>query len=975
MLAGPEGERLWDYWQHQLAGAPQTLDLPTDRPRPPIQTFHGGIERLTLSDELAHRLRALAQTEGATLYMALLAAFQVLLFRYSGQDDFLIGSPTAGRGRAQLADLVGYFVNPVALRADLSGSPSFSDVVRRVRQTALGALKHQEYPFALLVERLQPLRDPSRSPLFQVMFVLEKAQRLAPQSAPVLAQGRAGARLELADITLEPVELDPQAAQFDLMLMVEEAGATLAATLHYNSDLFEATTIVHMARVFQSLLAQLVDQPDQPVATVPLLSEEQRRQLLVDWNTTAARVPPVQGIHHMVAAQAARTPDAVALAVGEQRLTYRELDQRVNRLAQHLQRLGVGPDGLVGICMDRSADLVVALLAVLKAGGAYLPLDPAYPAERLQSMLEDAQPRVVLVATNEERGTRNEERGTRNEDGRRTTIGAERSDAGIPSVVDPFDFARDKPWSVVDLIADGPTIAQAADTAPDSGITPDNLAYVIYTSGSTGRPKGVAITHRNAVALIQWAHLFFAPEELAGVLASTSICFDLSIFELFVPLSRGGTVIVCENLLQLPALPAAQQVTLINTVPSAMAELLRFGDLPPTVRTVNLAGEPLPNRLAQHIYQQPTVQRVLNLYGPSEDTTYSTVALVERGADDMPPIGRPIANTQVYLLDDRLQPAPVGVPGEVYIGGAGLARGYLNRPALTAECFIPDPFGEAPGARLYRTGDLARFRPDGTIEYLRRIDHQVKIRGYRIELGEIEALLSRHPAVSEAAVIAREEVPGDKRLVAYVVPKDEGGRRKAEDAVRSVSPSAFSLQPSAFLRAWLHDRLPDYMVPSAFVALDSMPLTPNGKLNRRALPPPDQSRPALAQLYVAPSTPVEEALARIWAGVLGLDRVGVNDNFFELGGHSLLATQVLARVRESFPAELPLHSLFEEPTVARLAQTIEQLRNESNERASSSIHARPRGSNRREQLLAQIAQLSEQEASQLLQEKKGAQHP
>jgi len=566
-----------------------------------------------------------------------------------------------------------------------------------------------------------------------------------------------------------------------------------------------------------------------------------------------------------------RTPGAVAVVFEGERLTYAELNRRANQLAHCLQKLGVGPEVLVGICVERSLETVVGLLGILKAGGAYVPLDPVYPEERLAFMLEDAQVPVLLTQ--------------------------QRLVEGLP----------EHEASVVCLDMDCEAIAGESEDNLASGVIADNLAYVIYTSGSTGRPKGVAIAHRSTVALLHWAEEVFRAEDLAAVLASTSICFDLSVFELFVPLSRGGKVILTENALQLPNLPAAEEVTLINTVPSAITELLRAGgDLPASVRTVNLAGEVLRTQLVQRIYQQDTIQRVFDLYGPSEDTTYSTFAL--RSASGPYTIGRPIANTQVYLLDANLRPVPVGVPGELHIGGAGLARGYLNRPELTAESFIPNPFSYGSGARLCKTGDLARYLPDGNIEFLGRIDHQVKIRGFRIELGEIEAVLGQHPDVRETAVLAREDKPGDKRLVAYVVPRD--------------------VQVPAIieLRRFLKEKLPDYMVPSAFVPLDALPLTPNGKVDRRALPVPDMARPEQEEAYVAPRTPAQEVLAGIWAEVLKLEQVGIHDDFFDLGGHSLLATQVISRVRDTFQLRLSLRNFFDGPTVADLAEIIETVR-------------------------------------------------
>jgi amino acid adenylation domain-containing protein/non-ribosomal peptide synthase protein (TIGR01720 family) len=575
--------------------------------------------------------------------------------------------------------------------------------------------------------------------------------------------------------------------------------------------------------------------------------------------------PRERCIHQLVEAQVEQTPEAVAVVCDDQWLSYRALNRRANQLAHHLQGLGVGPEGRVGVCMERSLELVVGLLGILKAGGAYVPLDPTYPPERLAFMLEDAQVAVLLTQAHLE--------------------------ATLPQTGAQV-LCLDREWE---------RIGRASRVNPASGVQLNNLAYVIYTSGSTGIPKGVAIEHHSPVALLEWSRKVFTPEELVGVLASTSICFDLSVFELFVPLSWGGKVILAENALQLPALPMGQEVTLVNTVPSAMAELVRSEGVPISVRAVNLAGEPLQNTLVQRIYQQESIQRVFNLYGPSEDTTYSTFALMSKGREETPSIGRPITNTQVYLLDRQLRPVPIGVPGELYIGGDGLARDYFHRPELTAEKFLPHPFSEAPGARLYKTGDLARYRPDSNIEFLGRLDHQVKVRGFRIELGEIEAVLGGHPGVREVVVLAREDSPGEKRLVAYVVGKE------------GPAPSGSEL------RGFVRERLPEYMVPSAFMALEALPLTPNGKVDRRALPAPEGR--GMAEGYVPPCTPTEELLAGIWAEVLRQERVGRHDNFFALGGDSILSIQIVARAQQA-GLQLTPKQLFQHQSIAELAAVV-----------------------------------------------------
>ena len=563
-----------------------------------------------------------------------------------------------------------------------------------------------------------------------------------------------------------------------------------------------------------------------------------------------------------------RTPDAVALAAGERRLTYRELNAKANRLAHHLRDLGAGPEVLVAIRMERSAEMVIGILAILKAGAAYVPLDPKYPEDRLAFMLEDSGAPLLLT----------QER-----------LSAAPPPRGIRTVY-------------VDAELSG--VGQGSDETPDSGVTADNLAYVMYTSGSTGRPKGVALEHRNTVTLLNWVAQTFEPEDLAGVLFSTSICFDLSIFELFAPLSMGGTIIVVENVLHLPTVPPDRNVTLVNTVPSAISELLRDGSLPPSVRTVTLCGEPLLEPVVRQIRQYDHVEKIINLYGPTECTTYSTWISIPKGADGTPTIGRPISNTKIYVLDSSLQPVPVGIPGELYIGGSGVARGYLGRPDLTAERFVTDPFGHEPMSRLYRTGDLGRYLPDGDLDFLGRLDHQVKIRGFRVELGEIESVLCRHPGVREAVVVAREDVPGDKRLVAYVVPE------------RAQKPTP------AELRDHLARSVPDYMVPAAFATLDALPLTPNNKVDRKALPRPVETGPAPGRAYAAPRTPTEELLAAIWADVLKVERVGIHDHFFEMGGNSLMVLRLISRIRKDLDVTLPLNVVFQAPTIEQMSAVL-----------------------------------------------------
>ncbi len=848
------------YWQKRLNGAPPLLPLPTDHPRPERQSFRGGKLPITLNAALTKQLKDLSVSQKTTLFMTVLAAFQVLLYRYSGQSDLVVGFPSANRGDQQLDPLIGCFVNSLVLRTDLAGNPSFSQLLGQVRQGCLEAYEHQELPFDYLIEVLKPERSLSYNPLFQVMFSLQ----------PSPSKG-----LEIPGINIAPIFVPQNVGRLDLSLELEEGEDDLQGFLEYNGDLFDAETISRIIVHFQTLLQGIVNNPDQRLLELPILSETERHQLLVEWNDTQAEYPKDACIHQLFEAQVTQTPDAIAIVFEDQRLSYRELNHRANQLAHYLQKMGVEPETLVGICLERSPLILVALLGVLKAGGAYVPLDPQYPKERLESMLADAQVSLLLTQ----------------------------------SML--FEVLPQDRQHLVDLETDD-LYAQEDSENPTSKAKPTNLAYVLYTSGSTGKPKGVTIEHRSVVAFLNWARSVFTAEQLAGVLAATSLCFDLSVFELLAPLSCGGKVILAKNIFHLPNLPAAQEVTLLNTVPSVIAELLRAKGIPSSVETVLLAGEPLPQKVVDRLYQKSTIQKVFNLYGPSEDTVYSTYALVKQKSQKVPPIGRPIANTQTYILDVNLQPVPIGVLGELYLGGAGLARGYFNQPALTGDQFLPNPFDHELGARLYRTGDLARYLPDGNLEFLGRIDQQVKIRGFRIELGEIEAVLSQFPNVQQAAVIAKEVTPGDLQLVAYFV--SISGKKSTDDELRN----------------FFKQKLPEYMVPAFFVALTALPLTPNGKLDRKALSAQEQEQRCFTERSI-PRTPVEALLATIWKDVLGLKQVGIQDNFFEVGGHSLKAMQVIARLRSAFAIELPIGCFFQFPTIAELSKYIEPLRSQSHD--------------------------------------------
>jgi amino acid adenylation domain-containing protein/non-ribosomal peptide synthase protein (TIGR01720 family) len=864
-LAGPAGERLERYWLDRLRGAPLVLDLPTDRPRLRTANRAGALVLRRLAPGLAERVRALARTEGATLFTVLLAAFQVLLGRLTGQDDLLVGSPATGRRDPALDRVVGYFVNPVVLRADLSRGAPFARFLAQTRASLAAALEHRDLPFAQLARRLQPERESGRPPVVQALFVLHRAAPGQSSELAGFAVGEVGVRIESQGLALESLSLDPGTAQLDLTLSAAEVGDALAFSCEYATALLDGVTVGRWLRHLENLLDAVAARPEARLAELPWLNAAERHQLLVEWSDTA--VFPARDtacLHELFEIQARRTPEAVALVDGTREILYRQLDEWAERLASRLRDRGAFPEAVVGICLERSAEMVAALLAILKAGAAYLPLDPRQPRPRLAAMLTSARP--VLVVSNE-------------------------------------SPAAELPWSGPLLLIDPdfPPAVLGPPSRPIPHTVPENLAYVLYTSGSTGTPKGVAVTHRSAVEMVRWAGGVFVREELSGVLAATSLSFDLSVFELFVPLAFGGTAILATNVLDLPSLLARGRVTLVNTVPAVMAELVSAGGLLASVRTVCLAGEPLPRALVERLYATGTVECVWNLYGPSEDTTYSTASRVTREGEEAPGIGRPIAATRARVLSAGAEAGlePVGVPGELHLGGAGLARGYLYRPDLTAERFVPDPWPEEPGARLYRTGDLVRFRAEGSLDFLGRLDHQVKIRGFRIELGEIEAVLSTLPEVREAVVAAREDRSGGRALVAYVV-----GDATVEALRRS-----------------LRERLPEPMVPAVFVRLPDLPRTPSGKVDRKALPAPEWPSPGGTRQ--APRSPVGEVVAGIWAELLGVERVGLDDGFFALGGHSLLGTRAISRLRAAFGVEVPLSTFFEAPVLADFAARVE----------------------------------------------------
>lgn len=857
------------YWRRQLAGAPPVLELPLDRPRPAIQTFSGAFASFSLSRQITEVLQKLSQQHHVTLFMTLLAAFKTLLYRYTGQKDLLVGCPIANRTRAEIEDLIGFFVNTLVLRTDLSANPTFTELLARVNEVALAAYAHQDVPFEKIVEELQPQRDLGVSPFFQVMFIYQQHGGLDHAGLPGLQ--------------LHPLDSHSGMAKFDLTLAMSHRPEGLAGVIEYNTDLFETATIRRMIGHFERLLESLATNRDRRIAELPILSEPEKRQLLVTWNDSSKDYPRETCFHHLFEAQAARAPAAVAVVFENQQLTYSELNRRANQLAHYLRKLGVGPDVLVGLCVERSLEMVVGLLGILKAGAAYVPLDPAYPAERLAYILADARAPVLLT-----------------------------QNSSMLNLKSPTENIK-----LICLDTDWHTIAAEGTANPEVVVVPENLVYAIYTSGSTGKPKGVAISQR---ALVNFLLAMQRTPGLAAadaLLSVTTLSFDIAALEIFLPLLTGARLIIAaretaQDGLRLTAQLGDEQATVMQATPATWRLLLE-AEWPghPSLKIL-CGGEALPRDLAEKLLAKSAV--LWNMYGPTETTIWSGAYRLTSVQGPVP-IGHPIANTQFYILDAHWQTTPIGVPGELHIGGDGLARGYLNRPELHAEKFIPNPFWPAraeaaapdapPAARMYKTGDRARYLADGSIEFLGRLDQQVKLRGFRIELGEIEATLNDNPAVRQSAVIIREDIPGDPRLVGYLMLK--GSPRPSPDE----------------LRRFLQNQLPDYMIPAVFVTLEALPLTPNGKVDRKALPAPEAATFTGADNYAAPHDSIEETLAQIWQELLPAARAGRHDDFFRSGGHSLAAARLISRVRARFGVEVALQAFFRFPTIAQLAEQVE----------------------------------------------------
>ncbi len=891
-LRGETLDQLLNYWRAQLGNAPTVLELPTDRPRPQVHSFRGANHNFELASELKRKLDALNQREGVTMFMTLLAAFNTLLSRYSGQDDIVVGTPIANRSRREIESLIGFFVNTLALRTDLSGDPSFKNLLARVRETAIGAYIHQDMPFDRLVDELQPARNLNRQPLFQVMIVHQSAQ---------------SATLDLPGLSISPLETENQTSQFDLILIIAEWPGGFGASFKYNTDIFDASTIERMAGHFQTLLEGIVTNPEERLSNLPLLSAAERHELLVERNDTRVDYAASKLVTHAFEAQVERTPNAIAITGKERQLTYAELNSRANQLAHYLRARGVTQETPVGIYLERSPELIVALLGVLKSGGAYVPLDTHAPKDRLSFVIEDTGAPLVL---------------------------AKRS----------MDHLPDTGARIVYVDTGWEEIARHPETDPFTRCTPENLAYVLYTSGSTGKPKGVMVTHGGLMNYLHWSTLEYRPLEGVGSPVHSPIGFDLTITSIYPALLTGRTVTLLAEEQGIDSLLATLRDTgdysLVKITPSHLELLNHAGsssEIQNWSRAFVIGGDAL---YADHInfWRRHAPQtRLINEYGPTETVVGCCIYEVPLDASHNAavPIGKPIANTQLYVLDRNRQPAPDGVIGELYIGGAGVARGYVRRPDLTAEKFVPDPFSNKTGARLYRTGDLVRYITDGNLEYLGRIDNQVKIHGFRIELGEIEAVLSQHEAVREVVVIARAHEHGpEKQLVAYLV------------TVLGQTPTVTEL------RKFLREQLPEYMIPSSFVFLEKMPLTNSGKIDRAELPAAGGERPKVEQEYVAPATESQKSIAAIWQEVLRLDKVGLHDNFFDLGANSLLMVRVRSKLLSDLNRDVSMLDLFKHTTIDLLAKFLsgEQAEDHSLEHSQDRGLARKESVNRLRQL-------------------------
>jgi amino acid adenylation domain-containing protein len=873
-LVGEVLEEQVKYWKEQLRGAPGLLELPTDRPRPPLQSYKGEVRNRAIGGEVLEAVKELSQKQGATLFMTLLAGLYVVLHRHSGAEDVVVGSPIANRNREETEGLIGFFVNTLALRVRVKGEESFAELLEGVKKAALGGYEHQDLPFEKLVEELQPERSLSYHPLFQVMFVLQNASE---------------GTVRLPGLEVRGLRVEAEAAIFDLSLELREEKGELQARVLHNTDILEGETVERMLGHYERVLAEAARVPETKIRDLRLLDSTERQQIIVDWNRTSIPVDPNCTIVELFERHARFRPEAVALVQGTEELTYGELNRKANQLAHYLRRSGAGPEVPVAMCMERNFRMIVALLGILKAGSIYLPLASNYPKERLAYMIENAKPKVLLS----EKGL---------------ALKLPQTNATIVWL--------DEAW---------PDIEQEVGKNPGYATDLQNAAYIIYTSGSSGRPKGVVVQHAGLANLIVAQGQTFEITATDRVLQFASVGFDASVFEIAMALATGASMVLASGEELLPGVEMTEmlrrhRITQVVLPPSALAHLPQT-ELP-RLRQMIVAGEVCGKEL---VAKWGGKREFFNAYGPTETTVWATVQKCEV-QDSNPDIGCPIANFQIYILDQDRNPVPINVRGEIYIGGAGLARGYLNRPDLTAERFVPDSFSGEAGQRLYRTGDLGRFRRNGEIEYLGRCDHQVKVRGYRIELGEIESVLKQHESVSEAIVVLDDSIL-EKRLIAYAAIKD------------CLSITA------ADLRSFLQSKLPEYMVPAALVLMDRLPITSNGKIDRKLLPLPDASPASDKKSYVPPATRMEHIVARIWQALLHIDRPGIQENFFEMGGHSLLLLQMRTMLEQELSRKISITELFRYPTIGSLAKHLHSADenaslNTSYERGEARIRAR-----------------------------------
>ncbi|MEW6734992.1 MAG: amino acid adenylation domain-containing protein, partial [Acidobacteriota bacterium] len=861
-LQGEVLKKQLSYWKKKLMGNLPVLQLPTSRPRSAIQSFQGAHQTLVINRAISESIKSLGQENNTTLFITMLAVFKVLLYRYTGQADIVVGTPIANRNRAEIEGLIGFFVNTLVLRTDLSGSLDFLELLERARETCLGAYNHQDLPFEKLVEELQPERDLSHTPLFQVMFVL---QNTSTQPLP------------LGELELEPLEIETGAVKFDLILSFIDTEGELRGIISYRQELFDEVTILRMAGHIETILTSIVTNPRQSIKHIPILAVAEQQQLLIEWNNTNVDIT-VECVHHLFEKQVERTPNAIALTFADNNLSYRELNLRANQLADFLRLMKVEPEQLIGICVERSIEMVIGLLGILKAGGVFIPIDPTYPQERITFILQDTRLGVLLITS--------------------------RVKHILPKVELPT-ICLDGDWQQISL---------SSQENPSSPVTASNTAYVLYTSGSTGQPKGTIVSHQSLVNYLFWVNRILLNEECYNIPFLTRFTFDAFLKQLFAPLIRGDKVYLFSDIVsEAPALVrllTQEKDIYLNTVPSLWHVVLtqineiELAPIAENLKGLLLGGEQLPRELVEQTFEKFPEIKIFNLYGPTETTANATMATVKQSA--IVTIGKPIANTQVYVLDANLQPLPVGIDGELHIGGEGLAQGYLNCPALTAEKFIPNPFSTNLGTRLYKTGDMVRYLPDGNILFIGRIDDQIKIRGFRIELGEIQEVLSNHPDVENAVVMVVGEEILARHLIAYLVFD-----HKASVQVNNV-------------KDYLREKLPDYMIPSTFVVLDKLPLTSNGKIDRRALPTVGKERLVSETEFVPPRNNLELKLISIWEEVLDIGPIGIQDDFFRIGGHSLLAVKLMAKIEKEFNQRLSLATLFQAPTIEKIAAILDQ---------------------------------------------------